>query len=518
MEYDLTKFRDRCVYCYMGLSEGLVWCSCNLSVCSNHSALHHNKFGCSELFTVKADISGELSIKMAKPSSNEDISATNSILERINKLVTDGITGLDDRCINCQHVPESAPGERSLQDPKCSVCGLNENLWMCLECGNIGCGRSQPGKNGNGHALEHFESRNNIGHAHAVYTSSIGKNLEPDTYCYKCDNFINYPYDIKVNYENPNSHKFMKKGIDTENNKTNTADGTITRSNKHFIGIKNAGETCYISSVLQMLADLYKDCDSLSMHYELCETNPMGCICCQFVRIITTISRFRHGDPSDLPSGLSFLDVSDFLQRIFTEMPQYAKDRQEDSVEFLQNMLLKISFYEDAGLITPVTNDLKFTVETVVECQDCGYSNRSISEDKILYVSHGSSLDVVMRKYFGRASLECECGQTLSVQNMLVNPPGILILSIKRYKMEENNPVKITDPICANNISLRLKTGTEQEYTVKNCIVHTGSSLLCGHYTWWTRTKEGCVSLNDRNVEEANGEAPENGVIFMLRK
>ena len=40
----------------------------------------------------------------------------------------------------------------------CSKCDLKENLWLCLTCGALGCGRKQyAGVGGNGHALSHFE-------------------------------------------------------------------------------------------------------------------------------------------------------------------------------------------------------------------------------------------------------------------------------------------------------------------------------------------------------------------------
>ena len=36
---------------------------------------------------------------------------------------------------------------------KCSSCDVHEKLWVCLECGHVGCGRDQ-----NQHAVSHFES------------------------------------------------------------------------------------------------------------------------------------------------------------------------------------------------------------------------------------------------------------------------------------------------------------------------------------------------------------------------
>jgi ubiquitin carboxyl-terminal hydrolase 5/13 len=40
----------------------------------------------------------------------------------------------------------------------CNKCDLKENLWLCLTCGNLGCGRSQAGgAKGNSHGLAHFK-------------------------------------------------------------------------------------------------------------------------------------------------------------------------------------------------------------------------------------------------------------------------------------------------------------------------------------------------------------------------
>lgn len=40
----------------------------------------------------------------------------------------------------------------------CAKCALNENLWLCLTCGSLGCGRQQfGGFGGNGHGLSHYE-------------------------------------------------------------------------------------------------------------------------------------------------------------------------------------------------------------------------------------------------------------------------------------------------------------------------------------------------------------------------
>jgi uncharacterized UBP type Zn finger protein len=39
----------------------------------------------------------------------------------------------------------------------CLKCDLKDNLWLCLTCGSLGCGRQQfGGIDGNGHGLDHY--------------------------------------------------------------------------------------------------------------------------------------------------------------------------------------------------------------------------------------------------------------------------------------------------------------------------------------------------------------------------
>lgn len=91
----------------------------------------------------------------------------------------------------------------------CSKCDLKENLWLCLTCGALGCGRNfYGGIGGNGHALAHF---NESGHPLCVKLGTItpeGNAGEPpdriststvvssaddgrtdglDIYCYACN-------------------------------------------------------------------------------------------------------------------------------------------------------------------------------------------------------------------------------------------------------------------------------------------------------------------------------------------
>ncbi|KAF8143676.1 hypothetical protein K438DRAFT_1993637 [Mycena galopus ATCC 62051] len=52
----------------------------------------------------------------------------------------------------------------------CVACELASNLWLCLTCGSLGCGRRWPVGGGNGHALNHFED---TGHPVSVKLGTI---------------------------------------------------------------------------------------------------------------------------------------------------------------------------------------------------------------------------------------------------------------------------------------------------------------------------------------------------------
>ncbi|MEQ2190192.1 hypothetical protein GOODEAATRI_033313, partial [Goodea atripinnis] len=52
------------------------------------------------------------------------------------------------RCPVCRYCQTPEPVEEN----KCFECGVQENLWICLICGHIGCGRYV-----SRHAYKHFE-------------------------------------------------------------------------------------------------------------------------------------------------------------------------------------------------------------------------------------------------------------------------------------------------------------------------------------------------------------------------
>lgn len=69
-------------------------------------------------------------------------------------------------CPVCRYTQTDAFALRDGDSPdnECSVCGSTSNLWICLICGNIGCGRYD-----SAHAFAHYESTN---HTYAMDVES----------------------------------------------------------------------------------------------------------------------------------------------------------------------------------------------------------------------------------------------------------------------------------------------------------------------------------------------------------
>jgi ubiquitin carboxyl-terminal hydrolase 5/13 len=60
---------------------------------------------------------------------------------------------------------------RSKLTSHCNSCDLSQNLWMCLTCGYLGCGRKFYDRTGgNNHAINHFKETN---HPIVVKTGTI---------------------------------------------------------------------------------------------------------------------------------------------------------------------------------------------------------------------------------------------------------------------------------------------------------------------------------------------------------
>lgn len=147
------------------------------------------------------------------------------------------------------------------------MCDLRENLWLCLQCGNLGCGRAQfGGSGGNSHGLKHTEITS---HAVAVKLGSITPEGTADIYCYACNEERTDPelashlshWGINIS-EREKTEKSLTEMQIEQNLKwefsMTTEDGKEMKPlfGEGFTGLKNLGNSCYMASTLQCLFSL----------------------------------------------------------------------------------------------------------------------------------------------------------------------------------------------------------------------------------------------------------------------
>lgn len=173
----------------------------------------------------------------------------------------------------CEHVlllqqdPNTLSSEdSSIRLKQCNKCDLQGNLWLCLQCGNVACGRKQfggQGLPGNGHALEHYNATH---HPVAVKLGSITADGKADVFCYMDDEEIVDPelaphlvnWGIKLADVVVTEKSLAEMQLDLQykynfNMNTSTGEPLPPIFGPGFTGLQNLGNSCYLSSIIQVL-------------------------------------------------------------------------------------------------------------------------------------------------------------------------------------------------------------------------------------------------------------------------
>ena len=126
-------------------------------------------------------------LEVAPTSSDPELAnLSNSIMQSMSSARQSEVKAWEVEIVPCEHTlalqQQPIP---SVDLMHCAKCELKENLWLCLICGSLGCGRYQYGGiGGNGHGLGHFEE---TGHGVSVKLGTITPEGSADIYCYICD-------------------------------------------------------------------------------------------------------------------------------------------------------------------------------------------------------------------------------------------------------------------------------------------------------------------------------------------
>lgn len=272
---------------------------------------------------------------------------------------------------------------------KCSSCDLQENLWLCLECGNLGCGRAQyGGVSGHSHALAHKE---NVGHAVAVKLGSITSDGTADVYCYACDeerldeNLADHLAHWGIILAERQKTEKSLTEMNVEHNmrwEFSMTDEDGNEAQKLFgpemTGLKNLGNSCYLNSTFQCLFAL----PQFQARYNLPDAdtilteNAAQDFEVQMRKIADGLlsGRYAYSDPSARTTevasqrGLAPAMLKSLIGKGHAE---FSTARQQDAFEFLLHVFKLITRSSHPAPLEDPTKAFRFVMEQRLQCLNC---------------------------------------------------------------------------------------------------------------------------------------------------
>ena len=288
----------------------------------------------------------------------------------------------------------------------CSMCDLKENLWLCLQCGNLGCGRAQfGGSGGNSHGLKHTELTS---HAVAVKLGSITPEGTADIYCYACNEertdpaLANHLAHWGINIaEREKTEKSLTEMQIEQNLKwefsMTTEDGKemMPLFGEGFTGLKNLGNSCYMASTLQCLFSMP---NFQQRYYHPQESPPEtptpaedletqlrkladGILSGRYSKPDTDVIASEHSSEIPHQKGLAPAMFKHFMGRGHEE---FSTMRQQDAFELLLHLFKLITRSQHSGSLQDPVQSFRFVMEQRLQCLSCNKVRyRSDEQDNI---------------------------------------------------------------------------------------------------------------------------------------
>lgn len=273
------------------------------------------------------------------------------------------------------------------------MCDLKENLWLCLECGNLGCGRAQfGGVGGNSHGLAHTKES---GHGVAVKLGSITSEGNADIYCYKCDEERIDPelpkhlahWGINIADREKTEKSLMEMQVE-QNMKWDfsmtTEDGKELQPifGPGFTGLKNIGNSCYLASTIQCLFHLPEFQDryfvstvpppEAALPAEDLETQMRkladGILSGKYSRPETNIHVTPDNPEVPHQKGLS---PAMFKHLVGRGHEEFSTMRQQDAFEFLLHLFKLINISNRSSPEQDPVASFRFVMEQRLQCLEC---------------------------------------------------------------------------------------------------------------------------------------------------
>lgn len=372
----------------------------------------------------------------------------------------------------------------------CSACDLHENLWLCLECGNLGCGRKQMGGvDGNSHALAHSDES---GHGVAVKLGSITPEGTADIYCYKCD-------EERID-ENLGEHLahwgiMLAERQKTEKSLTEmqieqnlkwdfsmtTEDGQELKPlfGPGLTGLKNLGNSCYLASITQCLFDMpaFRDRYMRPNDDLPIVEDPASDLETQLRKVASGLWSGKYSTPDaevNPDSGVTHqrgLAPAMLKHLIGRGHEEFSTMRQQDAFELLQHLFKLISRSQHPGDTKDPTAQFRFVLEHRLQCLGCNKVKYSTNEQDNIFidvplekltVADGAedtspkykavTLKECLDNFTGAEKVELTCSSCgskdgFTKQSLFKTFPEVLAVNARKMTVINWVPIKVDVPV-----------------------------------------------------------------------
>ncbi|TBU25653.1 ubiquitin carboxyl-terminal hydrolase 14 [Dichomitus squalens] len=384
----------------------------------------------------------------------------------------------------------------------CQKCDLKENLWLCLTCGSLGCGRQQYGGfGGNGHGLQHYEETK---HPVCVKLGTITPEGTADIYCYVCNDskldpdLARHLANFGINVQTQTKTEKSMTELQIEQNlkfdfSLTGEDGKALEPvfGPGLTGLSNLGNSCYMASVVQTLFSLApfreRYLPTAATHWEVCqESLPANCIDCQMHKLADGLLSGRYSHPRPhaasspsapketnplVPVFQEGVRPSGFKALVGKGHEEFATMRQQDAEEFLTHLITVLRRHAKRLGLDPTkepTGVFAFGMEQRLECGECRRVRYRVdatdavsvpvparekgkdAEGKTVYeeVPLKECLDILT----GTEALEYQCPSCqkkviATKSTRLATFPQVLVVHAKKFQLVNWVPAKLDIPV-----------------------------------------------------------------------